>query len=190
MRTCVEELVEEVADDGIGEKVLRVVTRSYAQEHRLLTWTTQVTVKVGDLYLVTLRSKEGNKRFGGYWELGITESKRTGESFEEAASYGLEEELLIPRGEQSNLMCLGKHEYRNPLDKTDKKNVKMFFYSHEGKIRYNSKEIAAIDLLSLEQIQDEINGRRRIYTPMNIKLVYEYISNGLCHEREFAGHRG
>ncbi len=189
MRTCLdEELVEEVADDGIGKRVLETVPRSYAQENKLLTWTSQVIVMVDEYVLVTRRSLEGNKRYGGFWEIGITETVMAGERKRDAARWGIKEELKIPLKKQGRLVPYFKNFFRDPNDERNRKNAMVFLYYHEGEICYEFKEIAEGKLLLPEDIDNEIAEGVMPYTPMNIRTWEMYkdyaMQRSVLHARQ------
>ncbi len=181
MRTYLEkkvEWVDVVADDGIGKRVIKTVTREEAQENHELTWTSQAIVSIDGHVLLTLRGN-GNKKYPRKWEIGITETPRSGESDEEATEYGLEEELLIPRIEQGSKTHLFDNYYRHPTDESNKKNVAVFYYVHHGKIRYDSNEIAAALLLRSKDIKWAIATGTLQFTPMNIRTYEMLMERGL-----------
>lgn len=182
MTLDVEELVDIVADDWTGETIIETVPRS--QANGKLYWTSQVIpVNSAGEVLVTLRAKQEGRKYSEWWEIGITETRRTRESKEEAARWGLEEELLIPIEEQGELQPLFDKFYRHPLDKKDRKNVAVFSCIYDGEIRYDRKEIARVELLLPKQINKQIDEMLRRYTPMNITVWDAYKDILVLHER-------
>ncbi len=176
MTTKLEELVDVVADDGIGEFVVETVPRS--QANGKLTWTSQVIVVNSEGYvLVTLRAMQEGRRYSGFWEIGITETVISGETKEQAAVRGLEEELGITTAEPSLLRPLFPNFYRNPNDPKDRKNAMVFLRVYDGKIRPDPKEIEECWRLHPSRIESEISETGMEYTPMNLstwKLFKDY----------------
>ncbi len=172
MIICVEELVDVVADDGIGEKVLKTVPKSHASG--ALTWVSQVIILNSGGYVLVTQMALDDKKFPGYWEISLTETVRTGEPKEYAAMRGLEEELGI-RAKPDLLIPLFPNFYRNPGNTRDMKNAMVFLYHHNGAILPNPEEVGGWRHLLPGQVCKEIVGGSVPYTPMNIRTWEIYM---------------
>lgn len=167
MTLCLEEHVDVVANDGIGNTVIETVPRN--QANGKLTWTSQVVVVNSEGYiLVTLRAMQEGRKYSGWWEIGVTETVRSGETKKEAARRGLEEELGVTV-KPDLLLPLFPNFYRNHNDTKDMKNAMVFLLVYNGKIRPDPKEIEECWRLHPSRVESEIREIGMGYTPMNMR---------------------
>ncbi len=163
-----------------ANQILKTVPRAEARGQ--LTWTSQVLLfnRRGEV-LVTRRGP--NQNFPNYWEFGITETIRHGETAYNAAKRGMEEELHIPYCSQPEIAQSFILWYRNPNDQNDRKNVMVHSAVYDGKLRIDGVEIVEKAMLTVPKLEDEIAAQRMIFTPMNLKSWTFY-------RRAFLGRNG
>ncbi len=148
-----------------GEKV-GTVPRHNANGY--VTWIGQVYIVNGKNELI-ITQRGPRQRFPEFWEFGITETIRSGESGLEAVIRGLGEELGIGMSELPTLAECFILPYRNPKNKADKKDVLVYGCMYDGPIRIDGIEIVNKEYLTLAQIRDVTATGRFRFTPLNLE---------------------
>ena len=89
--------------------------------------------------------------YKGYWDLGVAETLRSGDSYESAAVRGLAEEFGIKSTDKEL-----KHNFLFNLRNLLSKNnliYKIYKYVYDGKIVFNPDEIQEVRLLTAAEVE-------------------------------------
>lgn len=142
-----EEILDLVDEE---DEVISQATRKEVREKSLLHRIAKIII-VNDKgeFLVQKRSKNKDI-FPGYWDFGVAETVCSGESYEEAASRGLKEEIGIfmsPIDLAHSLQF--RFKYRSPNHNTNCKIYKAFY---NKEITLQTEEIDCIEFLKKDEV--------------------------------------
>ncbi len=170
-----EEMVDIVdEEDAIIGKALR----SEVIVKHLIHRTAYVIIQDYFKRLLIQKRSESKKIFPGFWDLGISETLLSGESYETAAIRGLEEELGIQGYTKNELTQLFDLKYRSDSYNT---NTRVFKLVYNGPIRIQTDEVDEARHESPSEIMDLIaNG---VFAPDGAMVFSKYTKIGDTHGR-------
>ena len=114
--------------------------------------------------LITKRAK-GTDTAPGEWGMSAAGHLQPGESFEHAAKRELEEELGLKNVKLKELRGPRLFCIKYPDGKIDNEFDALFLAESDEKISMDSKEVAEGIFLTLDEIQKEVEGSNKIFTP-------------------------
>ncbi len=162
-----EEMVD-IVDEK--DKVVSTTTKKEMVEKALLHRAARVIVvnSKGDL-LVHKRS-EKKKVYPGYWDIGIAETVQTGETFEDAATRGLDEEMGITD-------VFGDFIFKTKFSSPGNNAIlKVFEAFYDGDIRMQEDEVDEVKFLPLDEVIDLSKTEK--FSPTGKLVLGKYIELG------------
>lgn len=110
-------------------------------------------------------------RHEGQWGSSAAGYLRAGETYEDAASRKLREEL----GVAATLVDLGK---TSMVDQSSMKFIELFGATHDGALSPNPADVDRLEFASLAQIASDRQTNRRTFTDTFLHLIDFYIGSG------------
>ncbi len=138
------------------DKFVRKATEMEMREKTLLHRAARIIlVNKEGKFLVQKRSKN-KELYPGYWDIGVSETLKSGESYESAAVRGLLEELGLMYISNIQLLhsFIAKLKFRS---KQDNVNYKVYEYLCQGKVYVNKDEIEEAKFIPLEEVEKLIS---------------------------------
>lgn len=169
MRTCTEELVDVVDEE---DRFVRKATEREMREKTLLHRAARIIlVNKEGKFLVQKRSI--NKEiYLGFWDIGVSETVKSGESYESAAIRGLFEELGLRYISNIQLIhsFIAKLKFRS---KQDNVNYKVYEHLCREKVNANSDEVEEAKFITLDEVEKLIAEDK--FTPGGEMAFREYL---------------
>ncbi len=154
-----EEIFEIIDETG---KVIGTEKRSIVHQKGLLHRASDVFVldKDGNIFI---QQRSFKKLIGpGLWDMSAAEHLKPGESFEQAAIRGVEEELGV---KAVDMQKIGERKQRAKFgDLTDNENVQVFKCFFKGKIKLQEEEIEQGKWISKEDLLTEMAYNEEIFS--------------------------
>ncbi len=160
-----EEMVD-IVDEK--DEVVSTTTKKEMVEKALLHRAARVVVLNSKGEVLVHKRSETKKVYPGHWDIGIAETVQAGESYEEAATRGLNEELGITDVFGDFLF---KTKYLSPGNNAF---LKVFEAFYDGKIRMQEEEVEEAKFLPINEV---INlSKNEKFSPTG-KVVLEKYTN-------------
>ena len=167
-----EEEILDVVDEK--DRFVRKATRKEIRKKVLLHRVSRIIIKNDKNEFLVHRRSKNKKTFPNYWDIGIAETVKSGESYEAAAIRGLAEEVGIIGVSNTQLMHSFLFKIKYNSSQTNE-HCKVYEVLHNGKITAQEEEIDDIKYLTIKKINDLIGGGH--FHPLG-KLAFErYLEN-------------
>ena len=148
-------------------------TRKNVREKFLLHRVATIIIINNKGEFLTLKRSKSKDIFPGYWGLGVAETVKSGENYEEAAARGLNEEIGYP----TSTMEL-KHAFQFNLKyRSGKHNVnyKVFKVFCNAELNLQREEVEEGKFISKDEIKKLIEAEN--FHPGSAQIFYNYIKN-------------
>ena len=158
-----EEMLDVVDENDM---VVRKATRKEVRGKGLLHKCARVIIINNNGELMLQKRTMTKDIYPGHWDIGVAETVKSGESYEEAAARGLKEEAGI-KANPSELNFLFEARYKS---KNNNAKTHVYACKYNGKVIPQEEEIDEIGFMAAEDVK-EIIGKIQFH-PVG-KIVFE-----------------
>ena len=158
-----EEMLDVVDDD---DKVVRMAPRKEVREKGLLHRCARAIVKNDNEEIMLQKRAMAKDIYPGQWDIGIAETVKSGESYNDAAIRGLHEEAGI-NGDKSSLKFLFKFRYKSKINNTI---TSAYEYYHNGAVHPQEEEVDEVKFLSKDKLPELMQKEK--FHPVG-KIIFE-----------------
>ncbi len=146
--------IVDVVDEN--DRLLRKAARSEVEEKKLLHRVSRVIVVDKEGRLLVQKRSASKKTRPGWWDIGVTETLQSGESYESAAIRGLAEEVGIMGISTTEIMRSSLVKARH---KSQTSNVicKVYGLMYNGNITPDHDEVEEASVMAAEKVEKLID---------------------------------
>ena len=144
-----EEMIDVVDEE---ENIIRKATRKEVRANGLLHKVTRVIVLNKEGNLLAQKRSMSKDIYPGLWDIGVAETVKSGETYEQAAARGLSEELgiiIMPSSQLKSSFML-KAEFRSPNHNV---NYAVYKCQYDNRIRMQKDEISEVKFLTVSEAE-------------------------------------
>ena len=166
-----EELVDVVDED---DQFVRKATRKEAKEKSLRYRLARVIIINSEGKILVQKRAKGKELYPSWWDIGVTETLRSGESYEAAAMRGLMEELGIIG--VSNIQLIRAFLFK--VVYTSKYNnviCKVYKHEYDDKLTLQPDEVDEVRFLTATEIEQFM--QREQFTPGGKITFQKYLEH-------------
>lgn len=152
-----------------NDNVVRETTRKEVRQKALLHRDVTVIITNGQNRLLVQKRSDKKDIYPGFWDLGMSEAVKAGDSYSKAAVSGLYEELGIRRVSEKDLekSFLFKFKFDSH---TDNRICVVYNLVHDGKIKLIDGEVTEFKFMTKEGTKELISKEK--FHPIR-KIIFE-----------------